>query len=106
MRHQNITNLQDVVIPDNNLDTFDEIYFVMDHCHTDLRKIINSCIELDVAHIKLILWNILCGLKELHGRMVVHRDLKPANILVNKDCSVKICDLGFARSLQGMYEES
>ena len=59
-----------------------------------------------MAQIKLILWNILYGIKELHSRMVVHRDLKPANILVNKDCSVKICDLGFARSLEGMCDES
>jgi len=28
---------------------------------------------------------------------VVHRDLKPGNILVNKDCSLKICDFGLAR---------
>ena len=36
----------------------------------------------------------------------MHRDIKPANILINKDCSVKICDLGFARSLEGFHGES
>jgi mitogen-activated protein kinase 1/3 len=28
--------------------------------------------------------------------------LKPANILVNEDCSVKLCDYGLARSITGV----
>jgi len=28
--------------------------------------------------------------------------LKPANVLINEDCSVKICDFGLARSVEGM----
>jgi len=37
---------------------------------------------------------------------VLHRDLKPANILVNEDCSVKICDFGLARSIAGVESAS
>ena len=33
---------------------------------------------------------------------MIHRDLKPANILVNEDCSVKLCDYGLARSITGV----
>ena len=38
----------------------------------------------------------------MHAHRVIHRDLKPANILVNEDCSVKLCDYGLARSITGV----
>ena len=45
---------------------------------------------------------MLCAVKYLHESKVIHRDLKPANILVNEDCSVKLCDYGLARSITGV----
>jgi len=44
----------------------------------------------------------LLGLKYIHSADVLHRDLKPANVLINEDCSVKICDFGLARSIEGI----
>ncbi len=56
----------------------------------------------------------MIGLKYLHSAEVLHRDLKPgmnwftfliqiiANILLNEDCTVKICDFGLARSIEGI----
>jgi len=49
-----------------------------------------------------VVYNLLCAVKYLHSANVLHRDLKPANILVNEDCSVKICDFGLARSIAGV----
>jgi mitogen-activated protein kinase 1/3 len=37
----------------------------------------------------------------MHSGKVLHRDLKPSNLLLNKNCDLKICDLGLARG----YEE-
>lgn len=45
-------------------------------------------------------------MKYLHSANVIHRDLKPANVLVNEDCSVKICDFGLARSISGVENSS
>lgn len=45
---------------------------------------------------------MLCGLKYLHSADVLHRDLKPANVLINEDCTVKVCDFGLARSVEGI----
>jgi mitogen-activated protein kinase 1/3 len=49
-----------------------------------------------------VVYNLLCAVKYLHSANVIHRDLKPANVLVNEDCSVKICDFGLARSISGV----
>ena len=35
----------------------------------------------------------------MHSAQLIHRDLKPSNILLNSDCTIKICDFGLARSL-------
>ena len=103
--HPNVTKLIDVIVPDD-LETFEELYIVMEYCHSDLSKLVKSKIKLDITQVKFILSNLLHGLKHLHNRQVVHRDFKPGNILVNKDCTTKICDFGFARSLQGVNKQS
>lgn len=36
----------------------------------------------------------------MHSAHVIHRDLKPSNLLLNKNCDLKICDLGLARGFE------
>ena len=45
------------------------------------------------------LYQMLTGLLYLHSANVIHRDLKPSNILLNGDCTLKICDFGLARGI-------
>jgi eukaryotic-like serine/threonine-protein kinase len=45
-----------------------------------------------------ILWQIACGLKDIHEAGVIHRDINPNNIRVDKEGVVKIIDFGLARS--------
>ena len=40
----------------------------------------------------------------MHSANIIHRDLKPSNILVNKNCDLKICDLGLARGFESEDE--
>lgn len=54
---------------------------------------------LDAGTVKVILYNLLCAVQFMHSSNIVHRDIKPNNILVNKDCHVRICDFGLARTL-------
>jgi eukaryotic-like serine/threonine-protein kinase len=51
------------------------------------------------AKVSLLLLNLVDGLDLLWSRQekIVHRDLKPANILIRKDESVVIIDLGIVR---------
>lgn len=42
---------------------------------------------------------MLLAMNFIHSSNIMHRDIKPANILVDVDCSVKICDFGLGRTL-------
>jgi len=71
----------------------------MEYMQSDLKKLIRSTLNLEIYHIQKIMYNMLVAVKYLHDSRVLHRDLKPANILINEDCSIKICDFGLARSI-------
>ncbi len=51
----------------------------------------------DDAYLKTV-WQIACGLAEIHNEGVIHRDIKTNNIRVDVDDVVKILDFGLARS--------
>ena len=101
LQHPNLISIIEIVEP-TNIDTFDTVYLVMDYCQSDLKKLFKSPIHLQNVHIQTLVYNILLGMKYLHSAEVLHRDLKPANVLINEDCSVKICDFGLARSVEGI----
>lgn len=95
--HDCIIQLIDVVAPESEHSIVGDIYLVFEYVDTDLYKLIMSPQYLTTAHIQTFLYQMLKGLKFLHSSSVIHRDLKPANILINEDCSLKICDFGLAR---------
>jgi mitogen-activated protein kinase 1/3 len=99
LNHPNVVKLKEILQP-KNLATFSELYIIMEHAQSDMKKLIKSPVFLEADHIQLITYNILCGMKYIHSANILHRDLKPANILLNEDCEVKICDFGLARSIQ------
>ena len=101
LRHPYLVELIEI-IPPSKPATFTTIYVVMDYAESDLKKIIKSSINLEMIHIQTIVYNLLCAIKYLHDSNVLHRDLKPANVLLNEDCTIKLCDYGLARSTSGI----
>jgi len=98
--HPNVVTLLDVLIPpDSSTENFDTIYLILEIADTSLANIIRSKIYLDAKQVKMIMYNTLVGLNYIHSAGVLHRDIKPGNVLVNKDCSVRICDFGLSRSV-------
>jgi len=97
MNHSHVVKLFDVLEPADPKH-FNSIYLVMEYAQSDIKKLVKSAIHLQKIHVQKIIYNMLVGLKYIHSGNVLHRDIKPANILINEDCSVKICDFGLARS--------
>jgi len=98
LQHEYVVQLFDIVTP-GSMQSFDELYIVMEICDSDLKKLCRTDVTLTTLHINTLLYNLLVGLKYLHSAGIYHRDLKPANCLVNQDCSVKICDFGLSRAI-------
>mmetsp|Transcript_111078 Transcript_111078/g.155934 ORF Transcript_111078/g.155934 Transcript_111078/m.155934 type:complete len:409 (+) Transcript_111078:80-1306(+) len=101
LNHSHLVNIVEILEP-KDPKGFDTIYVVLEYAQSDLKKLLKSPIHLEMVHIQTLIYNILVGLRYIHSADVLHRDLKPANVLINEDCSVKICDFGLARSVEGI----
>ncbi len=101
MDHPFIVKLFDIIEP-KSYEEFDTLYIVLEYAESDLKKVVKSAIHLQILHIKTVTYNLLCAVKYIHSSNVLHRDLKPANVLINEDCTIKVCDFGLARSTTGV----
>eukprot|EP00831_Metopus_contortus_P035630 TRINITY_DN2836_c0_g1_i1.p1 TRINITY_DN2836_c0_g1~~TRINITY_DN2836_c0_g1_i1.p1 ORF type:complete len:258 (+),score=40.44 TRINITY_DN2836_c0_g1_i1:193-966(+) len=101
LSHQNVVKLYEILEPKDTR-KFNCIYLVMEYAQSDIKKLVKSAIHLQFIHIQKLIYNLLVGLKYVHSANVLHRDIKPANILINEDCTVRICDFGLARSIVGV----
>jgi serine/threonine protein kinase len=63
----------------------------------DLSEILRDSGPLPVAQAVECTIQAARGLEYAHSKGLVHRDIKPANLLLDKDGTVKILDLGLAR---------
>ena len=102
-QHENIIPLLDVIIhlnKDTQNNQFADVYLVMEKMDSDLQKIIASKQELSDEHYQFILYQMLRALYFLHSANIIHRDFKPSNVLINEDCTVKLCDFGMSRGIK------
>jgi mitogen-activated protein kinase 1/3 len=95
LNHPHVVKIIEVIVTEKSFRT---IYIVMESAQSDLKKIVKSATYLNFDQVKYMLYQTICGLRYIHSANIMHRDLKPANILVNGDCTIKICDFGLSRS--------
>jgi len=100
--HEAIVDLSDILPPPNSHRDFNTLYLVFEYVDTDLHHLIGTNQFFSSLHCQYMLYQVILALHFMHSGGMVHRDIKPANILINEDCSVKLCDFGLAR---GFNEE-
>jgi len=105
VKHDNVLKAQDILLPPENLHDFKEVYVVTDLLQSDLHKIIISSQPLTIDHVTIFIYQVLRGLKFLHGLGIIHRDIKPGNLLVNSNCLLKVCDFGLSREYGAMINK-
>src|SRR5262249_51945683 len=64
---------------------------------SDLSALVKRNGPLPVAHAVNCILQAAKGLEFAHKKGIVHRDIKPANLLLDKEGTVKILDMGLAR---------
>ena len=103
--HDSIVTMYDIV-PPADPKKFAELTLIFEFGDADLSKIFRTNQFFTTLHVQYMLYQILLGTKYMHSAKIVHRDLKPANILINEDCSIKICDFGLARGFSENPEDA
>jgi len=80
------------------------IYTKLPRMATDLRKVINNCIEnnkmIPEKDIIQYLHTLVCGLEYLHDRRIPHMAIKPENILLSSQGKVKLSDVSGVRVIE------
>lgn len=99
--HENIIKVLDVAKPPSPTG-YEDIYIITELMETDMHRVIYSRQDLTDDHLQYFMFQVLTGSYYMHTANIIHRDLKPSNLLLNKDCTLKICDFGLARG----YEET
>lgn len=95
--HENIVEMKEILLPDLTKD-FQDVFVVFELMPTDLNHILRSKTPLSALHVQYFMYQLFRGLHFIHSAGVFHRDLKPNNILINNNCSLRICDFGLARA--------
>ena len=54
-------------------------------------------LSVNIDYLNLI-WQISCGLTDIHSHGIIHRDIKPGNIKIDNEGVVKILDFGLSRN--------
>lgn len=92
LNHENIIELKEAFRKKG------KIYLVCEYVEKNLLEILEEG-PITPQQVRHYTYHLLKGIAYMHSINIIHRDVKPENVLVSKEGAVKICDLGFARSI-------
>eukprot|EP00754_Rhynchopus_humris_P025175 Rhum_TRINITY_DN14934_c23_g1::Rhum_TRINITY_DN14934_c23_g1_i1::g.129492::m.129492/K07359/CAMKK2; calcium/calmodulin-dependent protein kinase kinase 2 len=105
MDHPNVVNLMEV-IDDNRHDKLCLVFEYLEKGEIiDLRDNgTTDGVVMPVSEARKAMIDVIDGLSFLHQNLIFHRDIKPANLLLDKDGTVKVADLGVAICFDSVEE--
>ncbi len=93
LRSKHVVQLFDIV--SLNKEDAGEIGLVLEYVHGQELQLSGYTPDLNYLR---VLWQLSCGLRDIHAAGMVHRDIKPNNILLDGEGVIKIIDFGLSRS--------
>jgi eukaryotic-like serine/threonine-protein kinase len=92
LNHPNLVFVYDAQLQEDG-----DVVIVMEYVEGEtLADVIGSRGALTPAEVIRVLRGVGTALDAIHDRGIVHRDVKPANVLLGRDGTVKLADLGVA----------
>ncbi|XP_006463936.1 hypothetical protein AGABI2DRAFT_180093 [Agaricus bisporus var. bisporus H97] len=99
LNHPCIVNILDMFVVRSTKKDPLSVFMVFPYMDHDLAGLLeNERVKLQPSHIKLYMKQLLEGTEYMHRNHILHRDMKAANLLISNNGSLKIADLGLARS--------
>ena len=78
-----------------------KLYLVLEFAEKNLLEILEANPHgVSSWQVRVYSYQLLKALAWCHQHDVIHRDIKPENLLVNADHSLRLCDFGFARTME------
>ena len=70
------------------------------------KDLISGSYKTDMSGLVETLWQVACGLVDIHNEDIIHRDIKPNNIRRDDSDVIKVFDFGLARKLDSAKTNS
>ena len=78
-----------------------KLFLVFEYVQNNLLEVLEEHPRgLDPKIVRRYTFQLCMAIDWCHRNDVIHRDIKPENLLVDPDHTLKLCDFGFARTLQ------
>ncbi|KAJ8298222.1 hypothetical protein KUTeg_024753 [Tegillarca granosa] len=79
-----------------------KLYLVFEYVERNMLELLEEMPNgVPLEKVRSYTYQLCKAIKWCHSQDIIHRDIKPENLLISKNDILKLCDFGFARSING-----